>query len=145
MTDVPSEYIEQLAALFAIHPATICAGFGLQRYTNGGQTMRALIALLAVTGNIGRPGAGWIYANLQSHIFDEVRDPIACYPPAHGDGVARMSISTTKLGLDMLDQRDPPLRMAWIERGNPIPQNPQTPMNRTRGRGRPPHTARQEP
>ena len=128
VTDVPAEYIERLADLFAIQPATICAGFGLQRYTNGGQSMRAMLALLAITGNIGRPGAGWIYANLQSHIFDEVRDPIACYPPAHPDGVARVTISTTRLGSDMLAQRNPSLRMAWVERGNPIPQNPQTPL-----------------
>lgn len=126
ITDVPAGYIRRLADLFAISPATICAGFGLQRFTNGGQTMRAMIALLAITGNIGRPGAGWIYANLQSHIFDEVRDPIASYPPERPDGVARVSISTAKLGPDMLAQRDPSLRMAWVERGNPIPQNPQT-------------------
>jgi anaerobic selenocysteine-containing dehydrogenase len=27
----------------------------------------------------------------------------------------------------MLATKDPPLRMAWVERGNPIPQNPETP------------------
>lgn len=126
VTDVAPEYIRRLAELFAIRPATICAGFGLQRFTNGGQTMRAMMALLAITGNIGRPGAGWIYANLQSHIFDEVHDPVASYPPAVPDGVARVSVSTAKLGPDMLAQQDPALRMAWVERGNPIPQNPQT-------------------
>ncbi len=126
VTEVPVDQIRRLAELFAIAPATICAGFGLQRFTNGGQTMRAMMALLAITGNVGRPGAGWIYANLRSHIFDEVHDPIASFPPERPDGVARVSISTAKLGPDMLAQRDPPLRMAWVERGNPIPQNPQT-------------------
>jgi anaerobic selenocysteine-containing dehydrogenase len=127
VTDVPARFIHRLADLFATtRPATISAGFGLQRFTNGGQAMRAMLALLAITGNVGRPGAGWIYANLQSHVFEEVRDPIACYPPAVPDGVARVSISTARLGPDMLAQREPPLRMAWVERGNPIPQNPQT-------------------
>jgi anaerobic selenocysteine-containing dehydrogenase len=127
VTDVPVRFIHRLAELFAaVRPATISAGFGLQRFTNGGQAMRAMLALLAITGNIGRPGAGWVYANLQSHVFDEVRDPIAFYPPPAPDGVARVSISTAKLGPDMLAQREPPLRMAWVERGNPIPQNPQT-------------------
>ena len=37
-----------------------------------------------------------------------------------------MSISTALLGPHMLATRDPPLRMAWVERGNPIPQNPET-------------------
>lgn len=126
VTDVPVEYIRRLSELFITKPATICAGFGLQRFANGGQTMRAMLALLAITGNVGKPGAGWIYANLQSHVFDEVHDPIASFPPETPDGIARVSISTAKLGPDMLATRDPALRMAWVERGNPIPQNPQT-------------------
>ena len=127
ITDVPARYIRRLAeALGTIKPATISAGFGMQRYTNSGQTMRALIALLAVTGNIGRPGAGWVYANLQSQIFDPVQDPLAFYPPAEPDGIVRVGISTARLGREMQDLTDPPLRMAWVERGNPIPQNPDT-------------------
>jgi anaerobic selenocysteine-containing dehydrogenase len=127
ITDVPARFIHQLAEYFADYrPATISPGFGMQRFTNSGQTMRAMLALLAITGNIGKPGAGWVYANLQSHIFDEVRDPIAFYPPERPDGVVRVSISTARLGPEMLAQEDPPLRMAWVERGNPVTQNPQT-------------------
>jgi len=98
----------------------------MQRFTNSGQTMRAMLALLAITGNFGKPGAGWVYANLQTQVFDTVRDPLACYPPAEPDGVARVSISTALLGPSMLATKDPPLRMAWVERGNPITQNPET-------------------
>jgi len=126
-TDVRVAAIRRLADLFAtIGPATISAGYGMQRFSTSGQTMRALLALVAITGNIGRPGAGWVYANLQSHVFDEVRDPVASYPPETPDGVARVAISTARLGPDMLALREPPLRMAWVERGNPIPQNPET-------------------
>jgi len=125
--DVPVRFIERLAEeLGTRKPATICAGFGMQRYTSSGQTMRALIALLAVTGNLGKPGAGWQFANLQSAVFDAVADPLAFYPPARGDGIARISISTARLGRDMLATRDPPLRMIWVERGNPVTQNPET-------------------
>lgn len=127
ITGVPARHIERLAEyLGTIDPATICAGFGMQRYTNSGQTMRALIALLAITGNIGKPGAGWVYADLQSHIFDAVKDPIAFYPPERPDPAVRISISTARLGRDMLATREPPLRMAWVERGNPVTQNPET-------------------
>jgi len=38
----------------------------------------------------------------------------------------RVSVSTARLGVDMLSQRDPPLAFAWIERGNPVTQNPET-------------------
>ncbi len=127
ITDVPVEYIERLAEYFGtIRPVTISPGFGMQRFTNSGQTMRALLAILAITGNIGKPGAGWVYANLQSHIFEPVLDPIAFYPPEKPDGVVRVSISTARLGAEMLATQDPPLRMAWVERGNPVTQNPET-------------------
>ncbi len=127
IADVPEEGIHELAELIGTAgPVTISPGYGMQRYTNSGQAMRAMLALLAITGNFGKPGAGWVYANLQSHIFDEVRDPIACFPPEKPDGVVRVSISTARLGQDMLATHDPPLRMAWVERGNPVTQNPET-------------------
>ncbi|HSW31436.1 MAG TPA: molybdopterin-dependent oxidoreductase [Longimicrobiales bacterium] len=128
ITGVPARAIERLAALMgSVQPMTVAAGFGMQRYANSGQTMRALLALVALTGNLGRRGAGWQFANLQTAVFDEVQDPVAFYPPERPDGVARIAVSTARLGAGMLALRDPPLRMAWVERGNPIPQNPETP------------------
>lgn len=124
---IPESQIIRLAELIGTtKPATICAGFGMQRYTNSGQTMRAMIALLALTGNIGRRGAGWIFANLRTQLFGE-KDPVAFFPPKHPDPLVRVSISTAMLGPQMLAAKDPPIKMAWIERGSPIPQNPETP------------------
>lgn len=124
---LPVSSIERLGALLGTeHPATIVPGFGMQRFTNSGQAMRAMLALLAVTGQIGKPGAGWMYANLQTQVFSHVKDPLDFYPPERPDGVVRVSIATARLGRDMLLQADPPLRVAWVERGNPIPQNPET-------------------
>jgi anaerobic selenocysteine-containing dehydrogenase len=127
ITDVPVEVIERLAEMIgSITPFSICAGFGMQRYTNSAQTMRSLIALLALTGNFGKPGSGWIYANLQSDIFSSVREPLALYPPDADDDPIRVSVATARLGPEMLEQRDPELKVAWVERGNPVTQNPQT-------------------
>ena len=127
ITDVPETVIERLAETIGqVRPVSLCSGFGMQRFTNSGQTMRALIALLAITGNLGQPGAGWIYANLQSHVFHAVKDPLALYPPAESSDSIRVSISTALLGRHMLEQRNPPLKAAWIERGNPVTQNPDT-------------------
>ena len=127
ITDVPVEVIERLAEMTgSITPLSICAGFGMQRYTNSAQTMRALISLLALTGNFGKPGAGWIYANLQSSIFSSVREPLALYPPDADDNPIRVSVSTARLGPEMLEQQDPELKVAWVERGNPVTQNPHT-------------------
>lgn len=127
VSGIPAEQIDQLAEMIATSgPVTMCAGFGMQRYTNSGQTMRAMIALLALTGNFGRPGAGWIFANLRTQVFGE-KDPVAFYPPRHPDPTVRVSISTAMLGPQMLATQDPPIKALWVERGNPVPQNPETP------------------
>jgi anaerobic selenocysteine-containing dehydrogenase len=127
ITGLPVGAIETFAQWFAAHaPVTIVPGFGMQRFTNSGQTMRAMLALLAVTGNLGKPGAGWMYANLATQVFSHLRDPLDFYPPAAPDGVVRVAISTARLGRDLTALRDPPVTVAWVERGNPIPQNPDT-------------------
>lgn len=126
-TGVAPAFLAALAQeLGTLKPLTICAGFGMQRYSNSGQTMRAILALLAITGNIGKPGAGWVYANLQSDVFSTVKDPLDFYPPAAPDPVLRVTVSTARLGQDMLAQDGPPLKAAWVERGNPLSQNPDT-------------------
>lgn len=128
ITDLPVEQIHSLADYIGrIKPVSITAGFGMQRYTNSGQTMRAIISLLALTGNIGKPGAGYYFANLSSHIFDDIKDPVASFPPDKPDGKIRVSISTALLGRQILEAKDPQIKMAWIERGNPVTQNPETP------------------
>jgi anaerobic selenocysteine-containing dehydrogenase len=124
---VPEAQIFELAELMGqVAPMSVCAGFGMQRYTNGGQTMRAIQALLPLTGNLGKPGAGWVYANLATQIFGHVKDPIDFYPPEQPDGVVRVSVSTARLGVDMAAQQEPPLKVGWVERGNPAAQNPDT-------------------
>ena len=125
--EIPVKFIHNIADyIISLPPVTINAGFGMQRYTTSGQTMRAIIALLAITGNIGKPGAGWIFANLQSHIFDLIKDPISFYPPSQPHDKVRISISTARLGQDILRTKNPAIKMIWVERGNPVTQNPDT-------------------
>jgi len=127
ITDIPEDQILKLAEFIGhTKPMTITAGFGMQRYTNSGQTMRALLSLLVITGNIGKSGAGWVYANLQSHIFDDIKDPVAFFPPEEEKDNVHISISTAKLGSDIINTKDPPIKMIWVERGNPVTQNPDT-------------------
>ncbi|MEN8154308.1 MAG: molybdopterin-dependent oxidoreductase [Acidobacteriota bacterium] len=127
ITDVPEVQIYEIAEMIGkIKPVTISAGFGMQRYSNSGQTMRSMISLLAITGNIGIPGGGWVYANLQSHIFDEVKDPLAFYPPEKQAGNINYSVPVASVAETILTRKDPPVKMIWVERGNPITQNPDT-------------------
>lgn len=127
ITGVPEDLIYKLAwTIGNIKPMTLIPGYGMQRYSNGGQTVRCILALSVLTGNIGKPGACWHYANLQSYVFDDVLEPLSYYPPEKPDGIIRRSISTARLGVDMLATDDPPLKMIWVERGNPLAQNPDT-------------------
>lgn len=122
---IPVNLIEKLASLIGNErPMTIIPGYGMQRYTNGGQTTRCLMALSVITGNIGKKGACWHYANLQSYIFDKVKEPLSYYPDKESDMPFRRAIPTARLGEEMLRINNPALKMAWVERGNPITQNP---------------------
>ncbi len=124
---IPLYLIEELAEdMGTTKPMTLMAGYGVQRYTNGGQTTRCLLALSILTGNIGKPGACWHYANLQSYIFDAIKEPESYFPDSEKDKPFRRSISTALLGKQMLQTHSPELKMAWVERGNPLTQNPDT-------------------
>jgi len=125
--NIREEYILELAkAIGTIKPMTLSPGYGMQRFTNGGQTMRCLIALNALTANIGKPGACFHYANLQSYIFDNPKEPLSYYPELNPNEGFRRTVSMARLGEDMLSQEDPELKMIWVERGNPLCQNPET-------------------
>ncbi len=127
--EIPIEFIELLAEYIGvIDPMTLICGYGIQRYTNGGQTVRAILSLAVITGNIGKNGAGWQYANLQSFVFDHVKEPLSYFPPEKPDGIFRRTISVAELGTDMLAQKSPDLKMVWVERGNPVTSNPDTNM-----------------
>ncbi|HLK84938.1 MAG TPA: molybdopterin-dependent oxidoreductase [Candidatus Binataceae bacterium] len=62
-TGVPARLIEDTARLYARGPSLLWMGQALQRQPTGGNVMRACSILPAVTGNIGKPGAGFVYLN----------------------------------------------------------------------------------
>jgi len=62
-TGVPARMIEEAARLYGKGPSLLWMGQGLQRQPLGGNVMRACGLLPAVTGNLGKPGAGFLYLN----------------------------------------------------------------------------------
>jgi anaerobic selenocysteine-containing dehydrogenase len=62
-TGVPARQIEEAARLYGSGPSLMWIGQGLQRQPTGGNVVRACSLLPAVTGNIGKPGAGIYYLN----------------------------------------------------------------------------------
>ena len=55
--------IEELVKLYCQKYSTILLGFGMQKYKNGGMTIRLIDALGAITGQIGFSGGGVNYSN----------------------------------------------------------------------------------
>jgi anaerobic selenocysteine-containing dehydrogenase len=78
LTGVPRELIQQAALVYARGPSLLWLGQGMQRQRYGGNAFRSAAALCAVTGNIGRPGAGFLYMNgpsTRGTSFDYVAAP----------------------------------------------------------------------
>jgi anaerobic selenocysteine-containing dehydrogenase/Fe-S-cluster-containing dehydrogenase component len=112
--------IRRLAMDYAQHrPALLIAGFGLQRHHHAGQAMRAVALLAALTGNVGVKGGGWQYANLNSH---RVLDPPL---PPEPPGVRR-ALPVSRLGPGLAELGTPRVGAAWVEKGNPVSQNPRS-------------------
>lgn len=62
-TGVPARVIQETAHLYGAGPSLLWLGQALQRQARGGNVIRACAMLPAVTGNIGKPGAGFLYLN----------------------------------------------------------------------------------
>ncbi|MCH7643723.1 MAG: molybdopterin-dependent oxidoreductase [Myxococcales bacterium] len=62
-TGVPIAAIEEAARCYAAGPSLLWLGQGLQRQPRGGNVMRACAVLPAITGNLGKAGAGICYLN----------------------------------------------------------------------------------
>ncbi len=131
-TGVPQVVIETLAREYATTaPANIWIGYGLQRHINGGQTVRAIDALAAITGNMGRTGGGANYGNLQTWGFNY--HAMSFGPPAGSKGVSKpdgtmtnRSVDINNFGADVLGTTNPPIKMLWIACRNPMSQDPES-------------------
>ncbi|WP_040206687.1 molybdopterin-dependent oxidoreductase [Neobacillus jeddahensis] len=121
MTEVPAEAITQLAQIYADKPTSTYMGLGMQRYANGGNTIRMIDALVAVSGNIGIAGGGANYANLQvgqSFDFEELTLP--------NRKQTSRKFSMMKQAEEVLRAVDPVIQMIIVTCGNPLTQVPNT-------------------
>lgn len=116
ITGVSIKTMTELALEYSTtKPACIWAGFGLQRYSNGGQNLRAIDALGALTGNIGRPGGGVQYGHMETWSF---AGPLAPQNYHHSLDCKVDINQFAPQGLKM----DPPLKMLLVACRNPIQQ-----------------------
>ena len=63
LTGVQTDQLAAAAIAYAQGPSMLWLGQGMQRQRMGGNAFRSAAALVAATGNIGKPGAGLLYLN----------------------------------------------------------------------------------
>jgi len=114
ITRLTADTIRDLARLYAeTRPGLIATGPGLQRHTNGGQAMRALLCLPAVTGQYGTSGGGFIYNNRYLTWDPEL--------VGHERELRRgrpRTISINRVGEALLSA-EPPVKSLLVVNGNP--------------------------
>lgn len=113
---VAADDIADLAREYAqTSPASIMVGYGPQRYANGGQAIRAIDALAALTGNLGIPGGG---ANYASNFVAQSLGDIS------GGARPRRAIPRARWAQGILDAHDPPIKVLFMTRSNFAAQLP---------------------
>lgn len=121
LTGLPAETIIDLARRYAAaRPALIKIADGLQRHRRGGQTVRAVCALPALTGQYGLRGGGLAYST--SGYFQWDKDALhrwaECPPPAR-------SINMNRLGAALLGEAThPPVMSLYVFGANPATSSP---------------------
>ena len=123
VTGLPVETIIDLAHRYAeTRPGLIKIADGLQRHRNGGQTVRAICALPALTGQYGRLGGGLAYSTSGYVRWDSeaVNHWSDCPPPAR-------SVNMNRLGTALLGEiTDPPIMSLYVFGANPAASSPNT-------------------
>jgi len=125
ITGIEKNVIRRLAVTYATQkPSCIILGYGMQRYSNGGNNVRCIDALGAITGNIGVPGGGINYANklFSRYIGGEVEK-------SNSYSKVKRSFSRAKFGEFLESVKEPSIQCLFVMKANPIVQAPD--INRT--------------
>ncbi|HVB65856.1 MAG TPA: molybdopterin oxidoreductase family protein [Nitrolancea sp.] len=125
ITGLDAETIVSLARRFASSkPAILKFSDGIQRHGNGGQTVRALAALPAVAGHVGKLGGGLMYSTSGYSAWDdEAFGHAAECPP-----VPRV-INMNRIGAALTGEADdPPVMSLYVFNANPVASSPNAPL-----------------
>ncbi|MDX1612984.1 MAG: molybdopterin-dependent oxidoreductase, partial [Candidatus Promineifilaceae bacterium] len=121
LTGLAEDDIVALARLYAQRrPGLIKIADGVNRNFNGGQAVRAICALPALTGQYGLPGAGLAYSVSGSLTWDAeaVHKWSHCPPPAR-------HVNMNRLGVALLGEvDDPPIQALYVFGANPVASTP---------------------
>ena len=116
--DVSEDEVERLFDLYArSEPVATLIGWGIQRYKYGGETVRCINGLALLSRNIGRSGGG-CYFNILS-----MRDFNLSWA-AGPAGLKRRTLLEPTVGKDILEAKDPLIRLIWVNGFNLVNQAP---------------------
>ena len=139
---VPAHRIARVAEEFATNnPATIWIGYGMQRHVNGGASVRAIDALVAMTGNVGKEGGGARYGHLMTWGFNyhamiqptpkgakgylgpTAKGEFDFTQESDGPAYANRTLNINKTAREILNATEPPVRALWVSCKNPFSQD----------------------
>jgi anaerobic selenocysteine-containing dehydrogenase len=120
-TGLAEEDIVRLARLYATtRPGLIKIADGINRNLNGGQNVRAVCTLPALTGQYGTPGGGLGYSTSGYLQWDGRAVNHAGSGPRPG-----RVVNMNRLGAALLGEiRDPPIRSLYVFNANPATSSP---------------------
>ncbi len=124
ITGLEVEAIENLARTYATtSPALLRVTDGINRHTNGGQTVRTLACLPTITGQYGLPGGGLMYSTSDWLQWDKQSvthsDDEACPQPPR-------SLNMNRLGAILTGEANPPVYSLFVYNANPVASAPNT-------------------
>jgi anaerobic selenocysteine-containing dehydrogenase len=118
--DLSLEQIKEIADLYAARkPLATFTGLGPAYWSNGGAMIRLVDALAAISGNIGIPGGG-----MSTDIEGAAGLNLSMLREAPRSENRRILLP--RLGEDILNAKDPALKMGWIAGANPASSAPDT-------------------
>jgi anaerobic selenocysteine-containing dehydrogenase len=121
ITGLPESALRDLARLYGtIRPGLIKIADGINRNRNGGQNVRAICALPALTGQYGLRGGGLSYSTSGYLQWDKeaVHHWAECPRPGR-------SVNMNRLGAALLGEvRDPPIQSLFVFGANPAASSP---------------------
>jgi anaerobic selenocysteine-containing dehydrogenase len=122
ITGLAAETIIQLARTYATtSPALLRVSDGINRHTNGGQTVRTLACLPALTGQYGLLGGGLMYSTsdwLRWNKAALTHEYEAVCPPAP------RTLNMNRLGAILTGEADPPVHSLYVYNANPVASTP---------------------
>ena len=120
ITGIAPEAILELARAYGSARAPfIRVGNGLQRHTNGGQTIRAIACLPGLTGAFAQPGGGALWES-----FGAFPVNFAAIEAEHLQPHSTREVNMVQLGDALLNLDRPPVKALFVYQANPAANIP---------------------